>query len=1190
MRRRLALLAAFLLAALLIPGPLAAMVPDACSNTNLPYVLNIGLPRLPDAPELQADALKRDVRRLVEDFYAEHGRCPERQLQVNITVASDYEILDWLSQGTLDAAIVPDLTVYLLERRDGLALQELDIANHLAGGLFLPALRSQPHSGQLAGGQWQARPDPRGDYKTFLDRLWDRARRPPDPEKVPALGDRVVLASHLSTPGFLVPVTEAARDLAARLPAVKEDREREAVRERFWQAFFANARFAIDCDTLLRNPPAGARSCWLLPDDEEAKGEGPVEILYPGESVLRRIAGPGGGGASGDCREHLVITATAAAPIFDGSGLAPAAVHLEPEAEALFGAKPPLPALAPMLDSEPTFGVRTFGFTLDEAFRLLRQDQATSGVADLALVLPGGGVKAAYQSTVVDALYQRGYLKNFKAAATPGSEPLDVQYVIGTSGGALLGFFVSQLGEKGPRELAHILWHRDGGGYVRSTDIFAWTDLLRYLSVIASFLVLCGLLALLSVPERAALSPAPQPVLGPRRSLYRGVILPVLFLAPLLVRWVSGDSLEEQVPEFEGFVYAILAMIAMVADQALIRREEEREGGAPWIDPALPLAAGGALVILPLLPWDDSWVGRLLAEPVTFGPAFAVLAPLLLLGGLILPLRAGLANGGPLGYVRPIVHLLVSAGFALSLAFLLPSAWLDAVKLPFFLAGLLLALVCIAANLANLYLKPGARAKRRLYFGALGLSSLLLLTLCWPEQADPSRLMDTLRAQTLDVTVGTFLLCIGLLVLMLGGLAGVYAKQRLYHLQLLEFLKAYAVTLLHAVAVYTVLLAVIRFLPDWLSPLELTGQFWLWLLGTSLVLGALLLLAALGRLGGRQSVGVAYLRRSFQFLCSHHPNADAVTRRFLRIAAFSVGCLLWWNLVLAPALYGNKPARRYLESAARRFEEKAHRGEDALGYRPTARFIAPANLLEKDGTRYFLFVPPGDDCPAIPKRPASGARWFLYEARLPGSGGPQGAGCSPVPDRKFLHQVIFASGSPFPIFPAHRLVLDGQKRPLVDGGYTNNVPVDVALNVAAGQVLIVDSTNPLGHPSRPGLLSRAFGFLLGFRGKLVENLGRLPGFLFERSQQVDRLSRRDLFVVSLSPSREEPDWPALFDFRPGTVQRMEEVAGRDLGRRIGLVESWGRPRFQLSVLAEGKRQAGEEREPASAPPATPGGR
>src|SRR5206468_3337839 len=117
---------------------------------------------------------------------------------------------------------------------------------------------------------------------------------------------------------------------------------------------------------------------------------------------------------------------------------------------------------------------------------------------------------------ILDELYRRGELRNFRTPGitpeiTPG-EPLDVQYVIGTSGGALLGFFVSQLAEKGPWDLSEILWKtRDrfhsADRFLESTDIFNWTDLLRYASVIASFLVFCGLLAAVSVPERSPLRP-----------------------------------------------------------------------------------------------------------------------------------------------------------------------------------------------------------------------------------------------------------------------------------------------------------------------------------------------------------------------------------------------------------------------------------------------------------------------------------------------------------------------------------------------------------------------------------------------------------------------------------------------------------------------------------------------------------
>ena len=367
---------------------------------------------------------------------------------------------------------------------------------------------------------------------------------------------------------------------------------------------------------------------------------------------------------------------------------------------------------------------------------------------------------------------------------------------------------------------------------------------------------------------------------------------------------------------------------------------------------------------------------------------------------------------------------------------------------------------------ANFFLGRYAAAEgwpwRLGYYAALLLSALLLLNLCWPGEVDPAEPWAPFGKHTLEVTGGTFLVCVGLLFLMVGGVTWIYSAHRRYHLRLQDFLFAYVVVLLHAMAVYGVLVFALKYFPNWLSLLELTREFWLWLLVTSLVLGSVLLLAALGKLGGRQSRLVRYLHGSFQLLCSHHPNGDFVTRRFLRMAAFSIFSLFWWNLVIAPALYGNDAAHKYLEDAIARFERQTGAPEGGLDYRPTASFIAPANLLAKDGTRYFLFIPRDEKCPPFPRRASGGAKWLTYEARLADAGAPPStADCKPIRTKEFLHDVIFASGSPFPIFPAHQLDLDGGKEPFVDGGYSNNIPVDVAKTVSANQVLIVDSTSPL---------------------------------------------------------------------------------------------------------------------------------
>jgi predicted acylesterase/phospholipase RssA/uncharacterized membrane protein YidH (DUF202 family) len=1157
----------------LLAAPLPALADHMDCDNPLPHVLNLGLPRLPRAG-FKIEDLKPGVDSFMQEFYREHGACyGKRPLQVNITVASDYEILDWLSQGTIHAAVIPDMTLYLLQH-DGINLRKVDVQGHTMGNLLLPAVVGVPVSAEVVNGTLRARPSAQKDLEAFHEQIWRAAsgdRATP--------GYRIVLASHLSTTGFLDPLLATERWLKPRLQGIEDEREREDRREGFWQAFFDNARFTLDCDSLSLQPEAGARSCWELPKAGQASG--PVEILFPCEMALRpkpgekRRAAPAGaqvGAQVGGYREHLVIRETQAEEIFPNAGAGgdkpfqDAVPTYLAELKAVFAERknelpsPETRLLRPfqaILEPEPLFGIRTFGFTVDETVRLLRQDQTTSGRAALALVLPGGGVKAAYQSRIVDELYRQRYLENFNV--TDAKEPLEVRYVIGTSGGALLGFFVSQLGEKGPWNLTDILWKKDvrKGLYLRSSDVFGWTDLLRYLSVVVSFLVLCALLALVSIPEQAPLNPANREGTTAWRGRLTLAVLPLLLTAPLLVRLSNARSAmaQEQIPEFEGLLYAVLGMIAMFADQCLVLQPKPRENGRPWAPPWLPVLLGGALVAVPLLSASTGWASR----GLSFGPAYAVLAPLVLLAGLILPLRVRSSRASLL---RVALETLVPTGLALLLGLVLAGEWLSAVKIPFYITGFALVLLLVTANyLLRRSLLQGT-AWWAGYAGSLLLACFLVMNLCWPGEQAHEDAEHALAAYALEISVGTFLVCVGLLVLLLGGIAWAYAAQRRYHLdRTQDFLVGFVVVLAHMVAVAVTLWVITEVLPDRLSPLELTGEFWTWLLATSALVAIALLLATL--YGRRDRPVVKLLRRSFVYLCAHHPNGDFVTRRFLRLAALSVFTLVWWNLIVAPALYGNRQARAYLTGAVDRFYAEA--GVRGRQYRPTSHFIAPANLLERDGTRYFLFAPEGAECPPVPQRPSNGAIWYPYSMGAPTPG------CKAVEEPRFPEGVIFASGSPFPIFPAHRLPLREEKEmkevSLVDGGYSNNIPVDAARTVAAEQVLIVESTNPLGTTAEPSRFAQA---VLGVRGKLVENLGRLPGFLFERSQQVDRLSRRDLFVVSISPSREEKDWPPLFDFRRQTVQRMERVAAEDLKRRVGMVQSWGRPSFVLSVEVKGK--------------------
>jgi predicted acylesterase/phospholipase RssA len=1003
----------------------ASLLQEANCGDLLPVVLNLGLPQPRDSRTFELEGLRKAAGKLFSSMVRTQGRCHGgRTLQVNIAIGNDYQILDWLGQGLVDVAVVPDLSAYLLAR-DGVKLLDLNGFENRLTPAFSCRLRSRGY----AEGAWTQRPDPERDFESLRRQLWCGLRQENTfqsscAELARGPEYRIALTSHLSTGGFLRAVAGTAKWLQARLAEAKlsADDGRELA-NRFWTAFFDHTRFTLDN---------------TLEDDRPGKAAGLIEILA--DSVF---SGPSPGPRYED---HLVITARAAAPIFETRGLQPPDVALPAELKAVLESDPAPAAFRSLLTPEPYFGMRTFGFTVAESIGLLRQHQQTSGKARLAMVLPGGGVKAVYQSRLVDALYRDAYLKNALTRPAPLTSvgPVDVDFVIGTSGGALLGYFVARLAEKGPWNLSQVLWENKQRKVLDSTDIFGWTDLPRYLSVVAILFVFALLLSFFSMALRSIPTDGP-----PREGVWRTrlfvTVWPLLLLAPLLVRWVNGKSSQEHIPEIEGLFYAICTSLAIFADQCLVLKVGPRPAGRFRGLYALgPALLGGILVALPLLPlWGSASRGRWIEREVSW----------------------------------------------------------------------------------------------------------------------------------LNLTRGSLLVCLGVLCLLVGAILWTYASRR-YHLdQIGGFRAGFLLSLFVVLGVYGVLALVMSLQPDLLSPLELTLGFWVWLIATSLALGLLVVaVGCRGWLGRWSPFG------GLTWLCSHHPNSFVIGRRFFRVACVTLASFVWWNFVLAPGLYGNAHAREFLATAVSRFESEyqvANPGGDP--HRLTADLLVPANVLERDGTRYFLVLPSElADCPPVSRKPGSGALWYTYRIRPKGGPSlppPQGD-CLNFSDKpaKAVDDVVFASGSPFPIFPAHLLGLkdkSGQvhKEALVDGGYSNNEPVDAALSVGAEQVLIVESSNPLG-PS--GTVSGPARWP-GLTGPLVADMLRIPGFLFERSQQVDRLSRRGLFVVSLSPWRDEADWPPLFDFRRKVVERLRAVADKDLSRRVGLVESWGPPRFQLSVQVGGGR-------------------
>jgi hypothetical protein len=400
-------------------------------DDDLPHVLSVGVPRTSLSDE-DAKRLPQVLGTLFGAAYAD--KCKQgKALQVNLAFGSDYEVLDWLERGSVDAGIVPHLSLFLLTHKNRNALREWNAAAAADTGILRP-IAPQPSCRRYVHGQWTScATTAMAAYDALIADL--AAGKTAGPT-------RVMFASHLSSTGFLYPVERAAGAFARLQPS---DEEAANV----WQQLFDVARFRIDSSPDL-DP-------FALALDEEKVRQDLMVIAFPGEETLGDAAPSTPAPAYG---QHFVVTAAA-------EQLLPKAVFVD----VWNGEAPPIdPNVTRMLESdhpprpfetlaraEPTFGVRTFSFTINESLRLLKQQQRSSGLSELALVLPGGGVKAAYQSRIIDDLYRRGALHNAEGGGTVRASALTVRSVLGTSGGALLGYFVSQLSARGPFNLFDIL-------------------------------------------------------------------------------------------------------------------------------------------------------------------------------------------------------------------------------------------------------------------------------------------------------------------------------------------------------------------------------------------------------------------------------------------------------------------------------------------------------------------------------------------------------------------------------------------------------------------------------------------------------------------------------------------------------------------------------------------------------------
>jgi len=906
-------------------------------------------------------------------------------------LGSDYQVLDWLQNGRIDGAVVPGMTLQLVRRTlgDKRFDKEFLVADRLPQNSlplrrYRVALRAEREGVALPEAQAEAELG-----RLFRDLL---------PGGKPEDGAGIDLSSHLSA---------GAPELFARVRGwlkihgvlAAEAQTTDAFMSRLLERlrFGAQGRAAPKVRFVMAEQDGGPLAHWFL---------------------VRRLALP-----------KVLSSNQSATPALNRERdfldyLSTSARQFTPESA--------LGRFAAGNYVSESVGWRQrfrFAFTLEELHGILRSHASGEASEDdgIALVLTGGGVKAAYQTKLIDHLYGRGYLRNLFAPGAPGPDALPVKYVVGTSGGALLGIFVASLGETdaGPN-LSEKLWKRyvngQPGPLLSSADVFPAVDLMRWLSLVwcmAIFVLVCAAASiwLRHVQRKPRTEACDEGGRFWRTSVWWFLLLAV---APWFLIYVNGKHGTEHIPAIQGFFYFLYVLIAVYSDNRLIVRRTPRAGKSIW--PPLAIgAAGAALIALALLSdRNNAVIYSLFGMSITRPALIACLGVLFLFVALYW------------GFARCAPHL-------------------EPIKADTTPSLLLMVGVCLAS------------------YVALAVAAQLGLT----------------------------------------------------------------------------------------SMFELTLEFWVALGAIALIGSAALVIVTYWK-------NVPFLRRCFDFLlaahpvhCSH-PSHWISTARYSRIILPFMAGWVWWNLLVAPGLYGNENALGYFKAAARNvFGEKAVAADStALDVTFHAFYAAPVTALEKGVERYVMFQPPqayepgasgGDGAPldgyrswlSISKDP----RWLTID--------------EPAKQRELVMRVAFASGSPFPVFPAHRITLPGiGEELLVDGGYAHNVPVEAGKRLGARRVLVINSS-----PRDPGaaLSQRAPGFQAV--GNLTWMLRWIIPYLYERSQVEDALSAEDLVVGLVAPSSSPKGWPFLTDFRADVIDRMFKESTKDRALRIGSIESWGRPAF-----------------------------
>ncbi|HXI59860.1 MAG TPA: haloacid dehalogenase-like hydrolase, partial [Polyangia bacterium] len=694
-----------------------------------------------------------------------------------------------------------------------------------------------------------------------------------------------------------------------------------------------------------------------------------------------------------------------------------------------------------------------YAFTVDDVVALLRQDQENSGDKHLALVLPGGGVKAAYQSRLLDELYG-GWIANAGVTdVVPSSDhhhsslaPLRVDTVAGTSGGAMVGLFAAR--SRHGRKLES-LWIEGEEVKTSAADIFPRLGLMRFAGLYAIIVIVQ--IALIIVfwfwrdpsggiasgdppPKRITLLLAAALLLGPfaiRRAMAAGEAH-----ARHVQDWALLAKFGAYVPVVEALLYGLVVCLVHFTWTCCVTKEGADRKVDSWHSYFRGLGSDFSFMMRSL----SSWVG----VTKLWGPSMGLM--LLGVAGVIV----GLISGATWVRFIEVWHFRIYV-----------TSLVEAVSAVSFVVGVTLFASGVSAKAKMVGRRDYLQAVGVLW-GTLGISLLVVAVAAWRGQA---------------------------------------------------------------------------------TLLEIAPQFWQWTIGVAVcVVAALMVLQHVLARSGRGM----WLRDSLRYLANQQSFFGRQLSPIGTLLLVNGGALFLWALCVTPALYDNANALEFFR----------HRLEADLGREPiqfdanlvvTGSSLEPAtagdaNLLP--GDQYFCFD--GDSrCP----RQIRSLRWHNVTSN------------SKPLDIDDVLDPVFASGSPFPVLPDHSIDLPMFKGRLVDGGYVHNTPLQAAALTGARQVLIVNSSP---REAETEILEST-----GVLSRLARNISRLLPFMFEQSQGTDRGVASTMTIASLAPVCDGQPFPFLADFRPEVVKRMVRCASSDLSqhRRLGRIDSWGRPRRYAHVAA-----------------------